>query len=64
MREILERLKSSARSAAAELLRAIRPKITPALILRALLGVLLFFVGIIFGCWLIIRHRRRYPADD
>jgi hypothetical protein len=27
-------------------------------IFRALLGVLLFFCGIIFGFWLIIRFRR------
>jgi len=32
---------------------------TPRVILRALLGVLLFFCGIVFGVWLIIRFRRR-----
>lgn len=31
---------------------------TPGTIFRALLGVLLFFCGILFGIWLIIRHRR------
>jgi len=31
---------------------------TPRLILRVLLGVLLFFCGIVFGIWLIIRFRR------
>lgn len=28
------------------------------LILRALLGVFLFFVGVVLGVWLIIRFRR------
>jgi preprotein translocase subunit SecF len=32
------------------------------LVFRALLGVLLFFCGIIFGVWLIIRFRRRAAA--
>jgi hypothetical protein len=31
------------------------------LILKALLGVVLFLSGIVVGVWLIIRHRRR-PA--
>jgi len=31
---------------------------TAGLILRALLGVLVFFVGIVFGIWLIVRYRR------
>jgi hypothetical protein len=31
---------------------------TPRAIFRALLGVLLFFCGILFGVWLIIRFRR------
>jgi len=31
---------------------------TPGAIFRALLGVLLFFCGILFGVWLIIRSRR------
>lgn len=39
-------------------LRALIPPITPRLIFRALLGVLLFFCGIVFGAWLIIRFRR------
>ena len=38
--------------------RALMPPITPKLIFRALLGVLLFFCGIVFGAWLIIRFRR------
>ena len=39
-------------------LRALLPPITPRLILRALLGVLLFFCGIGLGAWLIFRFRR------
>jgi len=39
-------------------MRALIPPVTPRLILRALLGVLLFFCGILFGVWLIIRLRR------
>jgi hypothetical protein len=39
-------------------LRALLPPITPGLILRALLGVLLFFCGIVLGAWLIFRFRR------
>jgi hypothetical protein len=31
---------------------------TPGTILRALLGVLLFFCGVLFGIWLIVRFRR------
>lgn len=31
---------------------------TPGTIFRALLGVLLFFIGIFLGIWLIIRFRR------
>jgi len=31
---------------------------TPRTIFRALLGVLIFFCGILFGFWLIIRFRR------
>jgi hypothetical protein len=31
---------------------------TPGTIFRALLGVLLFFCGILLGVWLIIRFRR------
>ncbi len=61
MRAALERVKASLRSAVPELVRALRPPITPMLILRVLLGVILFFSGIIVGVWLIIRYRRRIP---
>ena len=40
-------------------LRALLPPITLRLILRALLGVLLFFCGIVLGAWLIFRFRRQ-----
>lgn len=46
------------RAAAGRQLRALIPPITPGMIFRAVLGVLLFFCGIIFGVWLIIRFRR------
>lgn len=49
---------AAAGSAAAKQLRALIPPLTPGLILRALLGVVLFFGGIVFGVWLIIRFRR------
>jgi hypothetical protein len=39
-------------------LRALMPPMTPMVLLRALLGVLIFFCGIVFGVWLIIRFRR------
>jgi hypothetical protein len=39
-------------------LRALMPPMTPTVLFRALLGVLLFFFGIVFGVWLIIRFRR------
>jgi hypothetical protein len=39
-------------------LRALLPPITLRLILQALLGVLLFFCGIVLGAWLIFRFRR------
>jgi len=39
-------------------LRALLPPITLRLILRALLGVLLFLCGIVLGAWLIFRFRR------
>ena len=42
----------------AQQLRSLIPPITPRLIFRAILGVLLFFCGIVFGVWLIIRFRR------
>lgn len=44
--------------AARRQLRALMPPMTPRVIFRALLGVLLFFCGIVYGAWLIIRHRR------
>ncbi len=45
-------------TAAAKLVRALVPPMTPGLILRVLLGVLLFFAGIVLGVWLMIRFRR------
>lgn len=39
-------------------LRALIPPMTPRVIFRALLGVLLFCCGIVAGVWLIIRSRR------
>lgn len=47
--------------AAARGLRALIPPITPKLVLLALLGVLLFLCGIVYGVWLIIRYRGRPP---
>jgi hypothetical protein len=44
--------------AAKQQLRALIPPMTPWFILRALFGVILFFCGIVFGVWLIIRFRR------
>jgi hypothetical protein len=46
-------------AAAGRQLRALMPLITPRVFLRGLVGVLLFFCGIVFGVWLIIRLRRR-----
>lgn len=51
-------LVAAAGSTAAKRLRTVIPPVTPGLILRALLGVFLFFGGIVFGVWLIIRFRR------
>lgn len=45
-------------------LRALLPPITLRLILRALLGVLLFFCGIVLGAWLIFRFRRHVPDSN
>jgi len=45
-------------------LRALLPPLTPRLILRALLGVLLFFCGILLGAWLIFRFRRRVQDSN
>lgn len=49
---------AAAGSTARKLGRALMPPVTPGLILRVLLGVLLFFAGIVLGVWLIIRFRR------
>jgi positive regulator of sigma E activity len=40
-------------------LRALIPPMTPSVIFRAILGVLLFFCGIVLGFWLIFRFRRQ-----
>ena len=45
-------------------LRALLPPITLRLILRALLGVLLFLCGIVLGAWLIFRFRRHVQDSD
>jgi hypothetical protein len=45
-------------------LRALLPPLTLRLILRALLGVLLFFCGILLGAWLIFRFRRRVQESN
>ena len=39
-------------------LRTLLPRLTPGVIFRLLLGVLLFLFGIIWGAWLILRFRR------
>jgi hypothetical protein len=46
-------------AAALQHLRALIPSLTPRVIFRALLGILLFFCGIVFGAWLIFRYRRQ-----
>ena len=56
------RLKDAVKSAAAQRLRALLPRITPRLILLGLLGVLLFLCGLAYGIWLIIRFRHRDPG--
>jgi hypothetical protein len=61
MRAIWQGLKSTVKSAVTAGLKALRPPITPMLILKVLLGLLLFFCGVIYGIWLIIRHRRSLP---
>jgi hypothetical protein len=38
--------------------RALMPRMTPMVLFQALLGVVLFFCGIVFGAWLIIRFRQ------
>lgn len=45
-------------------LRALRPPLTPGLILRAVLGVLLFFVGLVLGVWLVFRSRRSQDSTS
>jgi hypothetical protein len=45
-------------------LRALLPPITPRLIFRALLGVLLFLCGIVLGAWLIFRFRRHVQDSN
>jgi hypothetical protein len=37
------------------------PPMTLRTILRLLLGVFLFFCGIVLGVWLIFRFRRHFP---
>jgi hypothetical protein len=36
-----------------------KPPVAPVLILKVLLGIVLFFSGIVLGVLLIIRYRRR-----
>jgi hypothetical protein len=43
---------------AAKVARALIPPMTPGLVLRAILGMLLFLCGLALGIWLIIRFRR------
>jgi hypothetical protein len=50
-------------AAAARQLRALIPPLTPGVIFRAILGVLLFFCGVLLAIWLIIRYRRHIPED-
>jgi hypothetical protein len=45
-------------------LRKLLPPLTPRFILRALLGVLLFFCGIVLGAWLIFRFRRQVQDSN
>jgi hypothetical protein len=35
-------------------------RITPRVVFRAILGVLLFFCGIVLGAWLIFRFRQHF----
>ncbi len=39
------------------------PPITPRFVLLALLGVLLFGCGLVYGVWLMIRLRHRHPGQ-
>lgn len=59
MRNKLRSWGSTMGTAAARQLRALMPPITPGVFFRALAGVLLFFCGIVWGVWLIIRYRRQ-----
>jgi len=64
-RRLLDKLRSLGSAMGAAIrrnLRALLPPITPGLFFRALLGVLLFFCGIIAGIWIIIRYRRSSPT--
>ena len=45
-------------------LRALLPPLTPGVVFRALLGVLLFFIGIVWGVWLILRFRRHNQGSS
>ena len=45
-------------------LRGLLPPITLRLILRALLGALLFLCGIVLGAWLIFRFRRQIQDSN
>lgn len=56
------RLWDAVKPAAAEQLRALKPRITLRLVLLALLGVLLFLCGLGYGIWLIFRYRHRDPG--
>jgi hypothetical protein len=60
-RRLMNKLRSwgsAMRATAGKQLRALIPPITPAVFFRALGGILLFFCGIVYGVWLIIRYRR------
>ena len=57
----LNRLKDAGKRFAAEHLRDLLPPITLKLVLLALLGVLLFLCGLVYGAWLIVRFRYRDP---
>lgn len=52
------------KAAAGRLLRTLMPPIGPRVIFRALLGVLAFFGGIVFGVWLIIRFRQHLQRQQ
>lgn len=56
--------KAAAGSIFARLLRIFRPPITLGLIVRALVGIVLFLCGLLYGIWLIVRFRRWHAEDD